>query len=168
MSNGWIKVSALAAALTLGLAATAGAQQDPTGGQQGPSGGQQAPSGGQQGPSGGQQQGGQQQGGQQQAPSELEEPQPEQPAFTSQQKKRFVDAYLEIIEIQERYTADIEETDGGEEARKLQEEANDKMVTAIEDNDLSVPEYSEIANAMDMNPELRDEISSMIEERRDQ
>lgn len=145
MSNGWIKVPALAAALALGLGATAaGAQQGSGGAQQGP--------------------GMQQQGG----PSGVEEPQPEQPTFTSRQKRRFVDAYLEIIEIQEQYTADIEQTDSGEKARKLQEEANDKMVTAIEDNGLSVPEYSEIANAMDMNPELRDEISSMIRQRRNQ
>lgn len=151
MSNGWIKVPALAAALTLGLGATAaGAQQGSGGMQQSPGTQQQAP------------------GTQQQGPSGVEEPQPEQPTFTSQQKERFADAYLEIIEIQERYTADIEETESGEEARKLQEEANDKMVTAIEDNGLSVPEYSEIANAMDMNPELRDEISSMIRQRRSQ
>ncbi len=39
------------------------------------------------------------------------------------------------------------------------------MVAAIEDNGLTVPEYSEIANAMDMNPELRDRVSSKIQER---
>jgi len=151
MSNGWIKVPALAAALALGLGATA------AGAQQGSGGMQQSPGTQQQGPN-----------TQQQGPSGVEEPQPEQPTFTSRQKRRFVDAYLEIIEIQEQYTADIEQTDSGEKARNLQEEANDKMVTAIEDNGLSVPEYSEIANAMDMNPELRDEISSMIRQRRNQ
>jgi len=109
----------------------------------------------------------QQPGAQQQGP-DMPQPRPDQPTFSGEQIDSFVDAYLDIIDIQEEYTAEIEDTEGTEKARELQEQANDEMVAAIEDNGLSVPEYSEIANAMDMNPELRDEISSKIRERKRQ
>jgi len=139
--QGWIKLSASAAALAL-LAGVAHAQQEPGMGQQQPGAGQQGP--------------------------DVAEPQPGQPTFSGEQIDSFVDAYLDIIGIQEEYTAEIEGSEGSEKARELQEKANDEMVAAIEDNGLSVPEYSEIANAMDQNPELRDEISAKIRERKQQ
>ncbi|MBK1734580.1 hypothetical protein CKO15_04620 [Halorhodospira abdelmalekii] len=106
----------------------------------------------------------QQDPGMQQQDPGLAPPQPDQATFSDAQVERFVQAYLDIIDIQEAYTSEIQEADGGEQARELQEQANDDMVSAIEDNGLSVPEYSEIANAMDMDPELRDEVSSRIRE----
>jgi|GEM_PF-4568994 len=151
--QGWIKLFATAAPLAL-LASAAHAQQEP-GMPQDPM-GQQSPGASQQQP-----------GAQQQGP-DMPQPRPDQPTFSGEQIDSFVDAYLDIIDIQEEYTAEIEDTEGTEKARELQEQANDEMVAAIEDNGLSVPEYSEIANAMDMNPELRDEISSKIRERKRQ
>ncbi|MFP4129408.1 MAG: DUF4168 domain-containing protein, partial [Halorhodospira sp.] len=138
-----------------------GGEQQPGGGQQQPGGGEQQPGAGQQQPGGGEQQPGAGQQG-----SDMAEPQPDQPTFSGEQIDSFVDAYLDIIEIQEEYTAEIEDSEGSDKARELQEKANDEMVAAIEDNGLSVPEYSEIANAMDQNPELRDEISAKIRERK--
>ncbi len=164
----WSRVSTSVAtlALTVGLAA-AQAQQEPGMQQQDPGMQEQDPGMQQQEPGMEQQDPGmeQQDPGMQQDPG-LEQPQPDQTTFSDDQIDRFVDAYLDIIDIQEEYTAQIEGTDGAEEARELQEQANDEMVAAIEDNGLTVPEYSEIANAMDMDPELRDQVSAQIQERR--
>ncbi|MFP4146631.1 MAG: DUF4168 domain-containing protein [Halorhodospira sp.] len=158
--------AATVAALALLISASATAQQEQEPGmQQQEPGAQQDPGMQQQDPGAQQEPGAQQDPGMQQQDPGMEQPQPDQATFSGEQIDRFVDAYLDIIDIQESYTADIEETDGAEEARELQEEANDEMVAAIEDNGLSVPEYSEIANAMDMNPELRDEVSAKINER---
>ena len=107
----------------------------------------------------------QERGMQQQEPG-IAQPDPDRPTFSDQQIEYFVDAYLDIINIQEEYTGQVQATEDPEEARTLQEEANNEMIEAIEDNGLSVPEYSEIANAMDMNPELRDQVASMIHEQR--
>ncbi|BAU57994.2 hypothetical protein HH1059_12860 [Halorhodospira halochloris] len=175
MQHGHLKHSISATVTTLLLGATAvtataqmGAEpppgQDP-GMQQEDPGMQQQPGMGQEDPGMGQQPGMEQQdpGMQQQDPG-MAPPEPQRSTFSDQQIERFVDAYLEIIEIQEDYTSDIQQADGGEQARELQEQANDDMVRAIEDNGLSVPEYSEIANAMDMDPDLRDEVSAKIRE----
>ena len=163
----WIKLPATAAALALVFSVSAQAQQDPGMGQQDPGMPQQDPGMGQQDPGMQQQEPGmeQQDPGMQQQDPGMAQPEPDQATFSSDQIERFVDAYLDIIDIQEQYTSEIEGTDGAEDARELQEQANDEMVAAIEDNGLSVPEYSEIANAMDMDPELRDQVSSKIHER---
>ncbi len=174
-NHGWrreLPATATATAFALILGATSGgalAQMDPGMEQQDPGMEQQDPGMEQQDPGMQQQDPGmeQQDPGMQQQDPGMTQPEPDQAAFSSDQIERFVDAYLDIIGIQEEYTAEIEGTDGAEEARELQEQANDEMVAAIEDNGLSVPEYSEIANAMDMDPELRDEVSSRIQERDD-
>ncbi len=108
----------------------------------------------------------QQEPGMQQQEPGMAQPAPDQPTFSDQQIQRFVDAYLDIIQIQEQYTGQVQATDSAEEARELQEQANNEMIGAIEENGLSVPEYSEMANAMDMNPELRDQVAAMIHEQR--
>ncbi|RLK50340.1 uncharacterized protein DUF4168 [Alkalispirillum mobile] len=86
--------------------------------------------------------------------------------FDDDSLEQFADAYIDITEIQEDYTQRLEGTEDPDEARNLQQEANDEMVDAIENHGLSVPEYSEIATALDTDPELRDELAGMIQERR--
>ncbi|ABI56724.1 DUF4168 domain-containing protein [Alkalilimnicola ehrlichii MLHE-1] len=86
--------------------------------------------------------------------------------FDDQSLEQFADAYIDITEIQEDYTQRLEGTEDPDQARDLQQQANDEMVEAIENRGLSVPEYSEIATALDTDPELRDELAAMIQERR--
>lgn len=178
MAKLWTQISVSVATLALAGAVSAfdeGGQQEPGMERQEPGmeqqrepGPQQEPGMEQRDPGAQQQQPGMEQqepGPQQQQPG-MAEPEPDQPTFSEDQIDNFVDAYLEIVEIQEAYTAQIEDSESADAARELQEEANDEMVSAIENNGLSVPEYSEIANAMDMDPQLRDRVSSLIHERR--
>lgn len=86
--------------------------------------------------------------------------------FDDESLEQFADAYIDITQIQEDYTQQLEGTEDPDAARDLQQQANDEMVEAIENRGLSVPEYSEIATALDTDPELRDELAAMIQERR--
>ena len=99
------------------------------------------------------------------------EPQPA-PAYppvnhdlSADQLNSFADAYVEIMEIQQTYGAQLEGTEPPDEAQRIQEEANQKMLTAIEEQGLDLQEYTLIVNAVDSDPELREQVIGMITER---
>lgn len=82
-----------------------------------------------------------------------------------EQLELFVDAYIDVGEIHAEYSDRLQGVEAAEQAQELQQEANDKMVEAIRDNGLSVEDYSEIAAAIEHDPEMRDDVITMIEER---
>src|SRR5690625_6208253 len=65
---------------------------------------------------------------------------------SDQQLEQFADAQVEIGSIQEDYSAKLMETEDPEEARELQQEAQDEMTTAVEDAGLDVETFNSIAN----------------------
>jgi len=79
--------------------------------------------------------------------------------------EKFADAYIDVGEIHNEYSQLLQEVEAPEQAQELQQEANDKMVEAIQANDLEVQEYSEIAAAIEQNPEMRERVVGMIEQR---
>ncbi len=85
--------------------------------------------------------------------------------FESAQLEQFADAYVEVGEIHNEYSQLLQEVDSTEQAQELQQEANDEMVQAIQDSGLEVQEYSAIAAALERDPEMRQEVVSMIESR---
>ncbi|MGM0766851.1 MAG: DUF4168 domain-containing protein [Pseudomonadota bacterium] len=76
--------------------------------------------------------------------------------------KKFVEAQKGINEIRDEYMAKIEDADSQSEAQELQMEANDKMVTVIEDADLDIPTYNAIATAYNSEPKVRNRIDSLM------
>lgn len=85
--------------------------------------------------------------------------------FSDQQLEQFADSYLDILDIQQDFTQRLEQTEQPEQAQQLQQEANQEMVQAIEDNGLDVQEYTEIARAMDTDPQLRQQVVELVTER---
>ncbi len=85
--------------------------------------------------------------------------------FDGQQLEQFADAYVEVGEIHNEYSQLLQEVDSTEQAQELQQEANDEMVQAIQDSGLEVQEYSAIAAALERDPEMRQEVVTMIEAR---
>jgi transcription initiation factor IIF auxiliary subunit len=77
--------------------------------------------------------------------------------------EKFADSLGEIMEIREDFTAKLEQTGDPAEAQQLQQEANQKMMETVENNDLSIEEYNAINQAVQNDPQLRDKVVSMIQ-----
>lgn len=77
--------------------------------------------------------------------------------------EKFADSLGEIMEIREDFTAKLEQTGDPAEAQQLQQQANQKMMETVENNDLSIEEYNAINQAVQNNPQLRDKVISMIQ-----
>jgi hypothetical protein len=82
--------------------------------------------------------------------------------FDDAQLQKFVAVQEDLTSVRDEYMAKIESAGDQEEAQKLQQEANEEMVSAIEARDLTVQTYNEIATAYISNPETRERIESMM------
>ncbi|MCK8516926.1 DUF4168 domain-containing protein [Methylonatrum kenyense] len=85
--------------------------------------------------------------------------------FEQQELERFADAYVEVGEIHADYSQRLEQAEDPDQAQEVQQEANDRMIEAIQEQGLEVQDYSEIAAALERDPEMRDEVVTLIEER---
>ncbi len=77
--------------------------------------------------------------------------------------EKFADSLGEIMEIREDFTAKLEKTGDPAEAQQLQQEANEKMMNTVVDNDLSIEEYNAINQAVQNDPQLRDRVIAMVQ-----
>lgn len=86
------------------------------------------------------------------------------PDVSEEQIEAFVQAYVQLSQVREEYTARVQAAENQEEARQLQQEANDAMTAAIEEAGLSVEEYQQVALAINANAELRERVTEMLSE----
>lgn len=86
------------------------------------------------------------------------------PDVSEEQIEAFVQAYIQLSQVREEYTARVQAAEDQEEARELQQEANDAMTTAIEEAGLSVEEYQQVALAINANAELRERVTERLSE----
>ena len=102
---------------------------------------------------------------QQASPAPATQPAPVVEAADISDKKleKFADSLGEIMEIREDFTAKLEKTGDPAEAQQLQQQANEKMMNTVQENDLSIEEYNAINQAVQNNPQLRDKVISMIQ-----
>ena len=82
--------------------------------------------------------------------------------YNDEQLRKFVDAQDGINEIRDEYMAKIEEAGSQDEARELQMEANEQMVSEIEDAGLDIPTYNAIASAYNSEPSVRDRVDALM------
>ncbi|WP_417531036.1 DUF4168 domain-containing protein [Marinobacter lipolyticus] len=107
---------------------------------------------------------------QQQGPAQTEKGGYSNPAASGTQKttyndaelKKFVKAQSGINDIRDEYMKKIENADSQEKAQKLQMDANDKMVTVIEDSGLDIPTYNAIATAYNSEPSVRNRVDALM------
>lgn len=85
--------------------------------------------------------------------------------FQQETLEQFADAYVAVGDVHSEYSERLQEAEGTDDAQSVQQEANDRMVEAIEEQGLEVQEYSEIAAALERDPDLRERVVGMIEER---
>lgn len=102
---------------------------------------------------------------QQATPAPATQPAPAMQAsdVSDKQLESFADSLGEIMEIRQDFTAKLEKTGDPAEAQQLQQEANEKMMNTVQDNDLSIEEYNAINQAVQNDPKLRDKVISMIQ-----
>lgn len=74
--------------------------------------------------------------------------------------KKFVEADKDVAELRDEFSEKLSKAEDQEEAQKLQLEAQEKMVEAVQDADLDVATYNEIATRMQTDPELQQRAES--------
>ncbi|HDP89442.1 MAG TPA: DUF4168 domain-containing protein [Thioalkalivibrio sp.] len=77
--------------------------------------------------------------------------------------EKFVVAYADIQELQQEFATELEQVSSQEEAAALQQETQQKMVSAVEESGLSVPEYNNVVQALDQDPALREKVESKLQ-----
>ncbi|HDY98458.1 MAG TPA: DUF4168 domain-containing protein [Pseudomonas sabulinigri] len=70
--------------------------------------------------------------------------------------EKFVGAEKKVNEIREDLTKELSSAGDQQEAQKLQMGAQKEMVEAIQDQELDIPRYNEIASRMQTDMELRE------------
>lgn len=83
-------------------------------------------------------------------------------SFDDAELRKFVEAQDGINDIRDEYMAKIEEADSQEKAQELQMEANDEMVSVIEDAGLDIPTYNAIATAYNSEPSVRNRVDALM------
>ncbi|ROT95925.1 DUF4168 domain-containing protein [Marinobacter sp. R17] len=81
--------------------------------------------------------------------------------FSDKQLRKFAAAQGDLKDVRDQYMKKIESADSQEKAQKLQMEANDKMVTVIQDVGLKIPTYNEIATAYSSEPKVRSRVDAL-------
>ena len=82
--------------------------------------------------------------------------------YNDAELKKFIAAQEGITEVREEYIEKIEAADSQEKAQELQMEANDEMVSVIEDAGMDIPTYNAIATAYSSEPKVRNRIEALM------
>lgn len=100
------------------------------------------------------------QGGMNQAPGAQEV----KTDFDDGELKTFVDIQKDIGEVRNEYAQKIQNVEDQEQAQSLQEEARNSLVEVVENADLTVDKYNQIAQAYQASPEVREKVNSMVQQ----
>lgn len=86
----------------------------------------------------------------------------EMPTIDEATKEKFLDAYVDIMEIQTRYAELLQGATDESQAMELQQAAQEEMQTAVSDADMTVEEYNEVIQVASANPALMAELEAAI------
>jgi len=95
----------------------------------------------------------QQQGMQQQPPQDID--------VSTAELESFSEARTAITEIQQDYSQRLQGADDPEKANALQQEANEEMISAVQETGLDVESFNTIAMAVQNDPELQQELQNI-------
>ncbi|HMA85495.1 MAG TPA: DUF4168 domain-containing protein [Desulfosalsimonadaceae bacterium] len=88
--------------------------------------------------------------------------QQQQPAdFNQENLQKFAEAQTDVSEIRGEYSDALSDVEDANKARELQEKYTQKMIDAIEENNLSVSKYNEISRAVQDNPSLKEKVDDI-------
>lgn len=84
-------------------------------------------------------------------------------AYTDAQLEKFIAASRKVAVISQEYTPRIESTSDQQEREQIFREADEKMVTVVQDEGLSVNEFNGINQALQQDPELEQRVTRMLD-----
>jgi 3-hydroxyacyl-CoA dehydrogenase len=73
-------------------------------------------------------------------------------------------AYVEIAMISQQFQESVQQTSDPDERQQMQQEANSKMITAVEEADLSVESYNEIMGKISKDEALAEKFTSKLQD----
>lgn len=80
---------------------------------------------------------------------------------TDQKLGQFMVAMASVQDVQEEYAGQIQSASDREKAQELRKTAQGKMISAVEDSGLSVPQYNMIAERLRTDPDLAERAGDM-------
>lgn len=83
---------------------------------------------------------------------------------TDAELESFVLAHLEVQQIQNELNAQLQATEDPEQAQAIQQEANQRMLAAIEAQGLTAERFSEIVDTINADPETGQRFAQKVEE----
>ncbi|MFW6192550.1 MAG: DUF4168 domain-containing protein [Gemmatimonadota bacterium] len=95
---------------------------------------------------------------QQQAPPQQET------EVSDDELETFAEVHIDVQDIREEMNRTVQESEDPEEAQAAQQEANQEMVSVIEDHDMTPERYTQISQAINQDPELQEELQKLVEE----
>lgn len=93
-----------------------------------------------------------------------QQPPTQQPAasnISNSQLEAYANAAQEVITIKQDLSEEMSGVDSQDKALKLQTEAQEKMVKAVESSGMSVDEYNRIATLIRTDPQMRERVQQM-------
>lgn len=85
--------------------------------------------------------------------------------YSDEKLQSFAMAALDVQQIRQQYTAQIQEAESEEQRQQLAEEAREEMVSAVESApDITIEEYNEIIEASGENPDLTQRINEFMQQ----
>ncbi len=82
--------------------------------------------------------------------------------YSDAELKQFIEAQSGVMEVREEYIEKIESAESQQKAQELQMEANDEMVSVIEDVGIDIPTYNAIATAYSSEPKVRNRVDALM------
>ncbi|WP_434983872.1 DUF4168 domain-containing protein [Vreelandella zhaodongensis] len=82
--------------------------------------------------------------------------------ISNQQLQQFANASEEVVTLSQEYTQQLHTTEDETAQRAIQEEANEKMIDAVESNGLDIDTFNIIGQAIQTNPELMQRVQEMV------
>jgi len=89
---------------------------------------------------------------------------PETVQPTDEQLERYISAARKVAAVAQEYQPQLEQAEDEADRQQIMQEADDKMVSAVQDDGFSVEEYNGISLAIQQDAELRNKVEQMLEE----
>jgi len=88
--------------------------------------------------------------------------QQQQPAnFSEENLQKYAEARETVNDIRNDYSNALSDVEDPQKAQELQNKYTQKMIAAIEDEDLSVSKYNDIGRAVEHNPKLQKKVDNL-------
>ncbi len=84
--------------------------------------------------------------------------------ITDEELEKAAEAYVEIAMISQEFQQNVQQTNDEKERQKIQQEANERMIKAVEEADLDVETYNKVMGEVSKDEELSKEFSAKIQD----